>query len=176
MIYHYFSQPIYVSDFDSNLIELDYTTSKKWESNTISSYNNHNDLSKKSYDILVKKLSEYTNKIISKKHKIKLLEIWANEYLEKDFQEQHMHPFCHFSFTIMHKIPKESGRLKFYNPYENLGFNHSNISFKYFNFVEEPKQEENTIIIWPSYINHMVTPGNNKTKRITYSGNFEIIV
>ena len=175
MITYYFSQPIYTSYFAASLIELKYKLNKKWESNTNTSYGDYNDLSKNSYDILIKELFKYSKQIILKDHKIELTEIWANEYNEKDFQEQHIHPNCHFSFTIMCKIPEGSGCLKLYNPYENLGFNHSNISFKYFNFVKEPKQEENTIIVWPSYIKHMVTPGTNKTKRVTYSGNFNII-
>jgi len=40
MINYCFPQPIYVSDFDSSQIELDYTTSRKWQSNTISSFEN----------------------------------------------------------------------------------------------------------------------------------------
>jgi len=171
MIYYYFSQPIYVSDFDSSLIELKYTTNRKWESNTITSFGTQNELSLKSHTILVNELFKYTEQVVTEKHKIDLFEIWANEYMEKDFQEQHTHPDSHFSFTIMHKIPKGSGCLKFYNPYGDLAHNHKN-----FKFIEEPSQKENTIIIWPSYIKHMVTPGSNKTKRITYSGNFNIIL
>ena len=176
MIKNYFPQPFYISNFDSSLIDLKYVTSRKWESNTITSHHNDNQLTEKSYIVLVKKLSEYTSKIISKKHKIELLDIWANEYLEKDFQEQHTHPGSHFSFTIIHKCPPGSGRLKFYNPYDNYGISYEDIFCNYYDFVVEPIQEENTIIIWPSYMRHMVTPGSNKTKRITYSGNIKIIV
>ena len=176
MINQFFSQPFYISNFNSNLIKLSYSTSRKWESNTITSKNNRNELNNKSYEILIKELFKYTNKIISKDHKIELLEIWANEYLEKDFQEQHTHPGSHFSFTIIHKCPPGSGRLKFYNPYDNYGISYEEIFCNYYDFVIEPIQEENTIIIWPSYMRHMVTPGSNKTKRITYSGNIKIIV
>jgi len=125
---------------------------------------------------LIKKITDYTNKVITKSHKIMVHEIWANEYYEKDFQEQHIHPRSHFSFTIIHKCPEGSGRLKFFNPFENLEYSHYNISYKYFSFIEEPPQNENTIIIWPSYIKHMVTPGSNKNKRVTYSGNIKIII
>ena len=171
MINHYFSQPIYTSDFDSSLLEFQYRTHKQWESNTTTSYGNKNEMPLKSHNILVNQLFKYTNQVITEDHKIDLYEIWANEYMEKEFQEQHIHPYSHYSFTIMHKIPEGSGRLKLYNPYEELAFNHKN-----FKYTEEPSQKENTIIIWPSYIKHMVTPGSNKTKRVTYSGNFNIIL
>ena len=176
MINHYFSQPIYTSDFDSSLLEFQYRTHKQWESNTTTSYGNKNEMPLKSHNILVNQLFKYTNQVITEDHKIDLYEIWANEYMEKEFQELHTHPRSHFSFTIIHKCPKGSGRLKFCNPYEQVEYAHEDIFFKCgYSLIELP-QEENTIIIWPSYMKHMVTPGNNKTKRITYSGNFNIIV
>jgi uncharacterized protein (TIGR02466 family) len=178
MIKHCFPQPIYVSDFDSSQIELDYTTSRRWHSNTISSFGNYNKLTEKSYHFLIKKIADYTNKVIIKSHKIEIGEIWVNEYYEKDFQEQHIHPGYHFSFTIIHKCPEGSGYLKFLNPFaKSLDYAHNNISYRYFyQQFETPPQNENTIIIWPSYITHMVTPGNNKNKRVTYSGNIKIII
>ena len=176
MITDYFAQPIYNSNFDSSLLEFEYRTHKQWESNTTTSFKNFNNMPQKSHNILISELSKYTKQVITKEHQINLYEIWANEYMEKEFQELHTHPRSHFSFTIINKCPKGSGRLKFYNPYEQLEYAHEDIFFKYLNFTLAPPQEENTIIIWPSYMKHMVTPGNNKTKRITYSGNFHIIV
>jgi len=176
MILQYFSQPVYISDFDSSLIELNYKLDKKWESNTITSFSNFNDLSKNSADYLINEISKFTTNIIKKQHKIKLLDFWINEYYDKDFQEPHTHVPAHFSFTIMHKIPEGSGNLKFYNPYESVGFNHCDIFFNDFEINVKPPQGENKILIWPAYIKHMVTPGTNKSKRATYSGNFNIVI
>jgi len=176
MINHYFEQPIYNSSFNSNLIELRYSTHKKWASNTTTSYESDNKITEKSHKALSDELYKFTKQVITKDHKIEIKEIWANEYMEKDFQEIHFHPKSHFSFCIIHKIPEGSGSLRFSNPYEDVGFNHFNIAFKNFNFEAIPPQEENTILIWPSYMKHMVTAGTNKTKRITYSGNFNIIL
>jgi len=176
MIKHIFGQPLYISNFDSNLIELRYSTHKEWVSNTTTSFNRENKITEKSYKALSEELSKFTKQVITKEHKIDIKEVWANEYLEKDFQEIHFHPKSHFSFCIMHKIPEGSGELRFLNPYEDVGFDHTDISFKDFYFETKPEQKENTILVWPSYVKHMVTPGNNKTKRITYSGNFNIIL
>ena len=176
MIKYCFAQPLYNSNFDSSLLEFQYRTHKQWESSTTTSFKNFNNISQKSHNILVNELLKYTKQVITKEHQINLYEIWANEYMEKEFQEPHTHPRSHFSFTIIHKCPEESGRLKFYNPYEQLEYAHEDIFFKCGFSLIEPAQEENTIIIWPSYMKHMVTPGSNKTKRITYSGNFKIIV
>ena len=176
MINYYFEQPIYNSSFDSSLIELRYSTHRWWASNTTTSYNKENQITEKSHNALSDELYKFSKQVITKKHKIEIKEIWANEYLEKDFQEVHFHPKSHFSFCIMCKIPEGSGNIRFLNPYEDVGFDHNKISYKNFYFDVLPEQKENTILIWPSYIKHMVTPGNNKTKRITYSGNFNIIL
>jgi len=176
MINYYFGQPIYISNFDSNLIELRYSTHEYWVSKTTTSYLKDNKITEKSHKALAVELSKFTKQVITKKHDINITDIWANEYLEKDFQEIHFHPRSHFSFCIMHKIPEGSGQLRFSNPYEDVGFEHNDIAFKDFYFATTPPQKENTILVWPSYIKHMVTAGTNKTKRITYSGNFNIIL
>ena len=52
MINYYFGQPIYTSNFDSNLIELSYSTHKQWASNTTTSYLKDNKITEKSSKIL----------------------------------------------------------------------------------------------------------------------------
>ena len=96
-----FSQPVYDTDFDCSQFQLDYKLHEQWESKTKTSYKNKNEIIK-GEDYLIKKLFEYTTKLTNKKHNIKLVEIWRNEYDKGDYQETHIHPFSHFSFTIFY--------------------------------------------------------------------------
>ena len=175
MITKEFSQPIQFTDFDCSQFKLDYKLHKQWESKTTTSFSNKNKILK-GEEYLINKLFEYTTKLTDKKHNIKLIEIWRNEYDKGDYQETHIHPFSHFSFSIFYKIPKNSGQFKLYNPSVDFVYKYEKIENPYFFQMIWPNQKENTIMIWPSYLKHMVTAGTNKTKRITYSGNFDIIL
>ncbi len=64
-----------------------------WPSNTTTSFQNENELTEKSHKILLEEFSKFTKQVINKDHKIDLKEIWANEYLEKDFQEIQIEQF-----------------------------------------------------------------------------------
>ena len=168
-----FSQPIYVDEFDCSLFDMDYRIDTKWASETRTSFQNHNKVVR-GQDYLLKKLSDYTKQITKKPHEIYLKEVWANEYGKGEFQETHMHPFFHFSFVIFKDVPKDSGKFILYNPSLDFLYLYEDILEPYFVQKTWPLQEENTILIFPAYLKHMVSAGKNKKKRITYSGNFNI--
>ena len=175
MIDYLFSQPVYKTHFECDEFDLKYKLHKQWESKTKTSYKKENKIVK-GEDYLLNKLSEYTKQITDKEHKIKLEEIWANEYGSGEFQETHIHPFTHFSFIIFKKIPKDSGHLVLYNPSVDFTYRYEKIMKPYFFQHIKLEQKDNILFIFPSYMKHMVTAGTNKIKRITYSGNFDIIL
>lgn len=174
MIDNLFSVPVYKAPFDTSKIDLDYELDRKWQSKTLTSYNNKNNLSPKSKEYLIENLHLYTNSIIEKSHKIDLIEIWINKYSYKDYQETHLHPFSDFSFTIFVKVPENSSDFVFYHPAIDNFYRYDKLGNNFFGTIK-PVVNENLILVWPSYLKHMVTQHNNKKKeRITISGNFNV--
>lgn len=167
-----FGIPFHYADFNADDIKLTYTLDTKWRSETPSSFNVSNDLEQKSAEILLKAISEYTNTVFKKPHGLRLQECWRNEYGYRDQQEVHLHAHSHFSFTIFKEIPKDCGNIVFFHPAKDLMYN-----FVEKDMIQEisPQPLPNKLLVWPSFIKHMVTPNNNKTeKRVTYSGNIWI--
>ena len=82
----------------------------------------------------------------------------------KDYQEPHVHAFTKFSFIIYKKIVEP--RTIFFNPAKNV------ISMlgadDIFPTSYMPKLKSGSIIIFPSFIEHMVVPNSDQ---ITISGN-----
>ncbi len=77
---------------------------------------------------------------------------------------------------IFKKIPKDSGHLVLYNPSVDFTYRYEKIMKPYFFQHIKLEQKDNILFIFPSYMKHMVTACTNKIKRITYSGNFDIIL
>jgi len=165
-----FGVPFYYGDFNAEDISLDYKLDTKWRSETPSSFNVVNTLDKTSAEKLLKEISNYTNTVIRVPHRLRLQECWRNEYGYRDQQEVHLHAHSHFSFTIFKDIPKDCGNIIFFHPAKDLMYNFEEKDM----LIQEisPQPKPNKLLIWPSFIKHMVTPNNNKTeKRVTYSGN-----
>ena len=111
--------------------------------------------------------------------KLKISNCWININAHKDSNVPHTHPKSFFSGVFYIKTPKKSGKLTFLNPGRNLmewvfdenvtDYNQQNSSIWSF----EP--EENMLFIFPSFLEHKVTPHMNKTeKRISISFNTEL--
>ena len=173
MIKNYFCVPIGEYDFDCSKIDLDYKLHKQWRSETPTSFKNTNNLSSESADYIKNILKKYITNFFPNFKSLDLNEFWINEYGYKDYQEEHNHMGYHFSFAIFKKIPKNSGDIYFISPVADLL---ATMTIDIFSYGYQHKGKENSIIIFPAFLKHAVSANNNKTeKRITYSGNFNII-
>ena len=122
---------------------------------------------------------EYNTNLFSKElssfHNYKINESWFNFYNENDYQEFHHHSNNIFSAVYFFTNPPGSGNLVFENPIEPDMLPIKNIQkLNNFNFTTcsyNPKPR--TLIIFRSYLRHMVEKCNILSPRIT--GAFNLI-
>lgn len=98
---------------------------------------------------------------------------WINLYKKGSFQEWHHHmDNAMFSFCYFYKMPEhpDSAKLIFRSRNKDLEYNYPPQFRLQQNYYPEPKQNE--LIIFPSWIEHMVTMHKCDEERITISGNF----
>jgi len=166
-----FNIPIYIGNIDVNKIIIENSKFEKtWKSKTESSYYFDNKIKKDSVIYLLDTISNLIRKDMSSSINLKLLNIWENRYLKKDFQERHLHPHSHFSFVIYKKI--KTSNTVFINPSDKLIesyylpfiLNNSNL----FDIDYQPELREGQIIVFPSFLEHMVLPNDDN---VTISGN-----
>ena len=169
-----FSIPIFIDNIDSSKINLtNKNFEKTWKSQTTSSFNFKNTLDEESAKYLLKVVVQSLSKHFYTTERINLLNVWENKYFENDFQEKHKHPHSHFSFIIYKDV--EEGKTIFFNPaidliesyYPSHVFNQTN----FFQLEFLPKCRNNQIVIFPSFLEHMVQKVNNS---VTISGNLKI--
>ena len=168
-----FSIPIFIGNIDCSKINLNNVKFENtWHSKTLSSHNFDNTLDEDSTHYLLSKISKMLFSNISAPHKIYLKSIWENRY-SNDFQEKHIHTESHFSFVIYKKI-KES-KTVFFSGFHNLINAFYNTAFlnktNFFKTEFNPECTENQIIVFPSFLEHMVQKTNDG---ITISGNIII--
>lgn len=171
-----FENSIYIDNIDCSKINLKNEDFKKtWDSETISSHVFKNELDENSQNYLVEKIGNLLQDQILKNFKINILNIWQNNYNQGDFQEKHIHPQSHFSFVIYKKV--NESKTVFYNPNEKLiaSFYPFDLISKtsFFKLSFEPKCRQDQIILFPSYLEHMVKKSDNST---TISGNILITI
>jgi len=162
-------------NFIKEIYKIKKTTKKggnNWNTdvyNTLESFDlrNNNLLSK-----VCNVTEEHTN-IFAKKlnsfYDYKVNESWFNFYNKGDFQEPHFHANSIFSAVYFFSNPKNSGRLIFTSPTEPDMLPMKNVK-KYddLNFVNcHYNPPERSIVIFRSYIQHMVEKCNNLSPRIT---------
>lgn len=168
-----FSVPIFINNIDSSKIVVESKIIKKnWNSETNSSYGNENYINKESTKYLFDIINESMNDFIKNDYKIELLNIWENFYNSNDFQEKHIHVKSDFSFVIYKKI--NESKTIFFSPNSYLieSFYEKRFLESYFKTQFQPKLRENQIIIFPSFLEHMVK--KNENENITISGNIFI--
>ena len=169
-----FEESIFIGNIDAAKINLktkDFF--KTWDSETLSSYASFNELDEESVKYLLEIIAKLLKEKIEQGFKLNLIKIWQNNYLQNDFQEKHTHPHSHFSFVI-YKKTKES-KTVFFNPAEHLIQSFYDINFlentNFFQLKFEPKCRENQIVVFPSYLEHMVKKHDDST---TISGNLKL--
>ena len=118
------------------------------------------------YTTISNHFKKYVNSKFLDSNTLQISNIWVNVTSKGEFQNYHNHlsgdptRFTTYSGTIYIKTPKNSGNIVFTN--EDL-----------YNSIEiEPK--EGTIILFPSYLRHAVTPNLSEKERVSMSFNIEL--
>ena len=157
-------------------------TSKKLKGHKKSNLGGYhsNDLNKKETILrsLIKNIEFNSNIIIKDFFKnstpVSLINIWFNINEYKDFNIPHTHPFSKISGVFYVKIPKNSGNIVFVNDtkIENYIPNEKIIEYNNYNSsIWSIKPQENVLYLFPSWLNHYVSPNLSKEKRISMSFN-----
>jgi hypothetical protein len=165
-----FSCPFFIGNIDLKKIKLKAEMGKAWLSETPSSIHGKNDLPTESADYLMEVIAELLREKYLDIHSfsISLLgTVWRNEYLDKDFQEPHMHIGAAFSFIIYEKVTEV--HTIFFNPAKYLipaTFKTTDAVMREF----KPNVRAGQILVFPSYVEHMV---NRNSDQVTISGNID---
>tara|TARA_R110000824_G_scaffold53973_2_gene148948 strand:+ start:590 stop:1099 length:510 start_codon:yes stop_codon:yes gene_type:complete len=163
-----FSTPLWVKDINPKKINLVSKKFKKtWLSDTLSSFSQN-----KEDNVVDTVGGQYLkNKILEclQDFNIKdcaITQIWRNIY-KNDFQERHMHANSNFSFTIYEKLKKP--QTIFYHPAHDLIY--ATGIEKYMWPYLTPEVKQNQMILFPSYLEHLVKRSQNS---MTISGNIKV--
>ena len=153
-----FSIPIWIGNIDVAKVTLQSSKlEKNFLSDVASSYSQGSSIDETSSKYLLDVIINLLDQDIIRRYTLDIINIWENHYYDSDFQENHIHVGSDLSFIIYKKI--DESKTVFLNP-----------SYKLLNcFV--PECRENQIIIFPSYLEHMVRKSSNT---ITIAGNLKI--
>ena len=138
---------------------------------------NHKLLDDPIFKPLIEKVTQHVNsfaKEFGSTHQYKAHEAFLNIYDSSSYQEYHYHTASTFSVVYYLKVPKGSGHFIFNDPkgpdmlevkdiVEETTLNQNTISI-------EPV--ENSLIMFRSYLGHMVSQGTNNDDRISIAFNF----
>jgi uncharacterized protein (TIGR02466 family) len=149
---------------------------KNWLTDVYNTEGTYNIINDKDFNNLSNNVTYHTNKfakILESYYDYKCVEGWLNCYYKNDYQEYHTHPNYVFSAVYFFTNPENSGKLIFENPMEPdmCGLKNilkTNVLNGYIStFFPKPR----TLIIFRSYLRHMVTKCQNTEPRITAAFN-----
>ena len=172
------NQVVELYDHSLNLRKKVPSGSDHWTGNTYATINTFNLQTDLKFAPLLQEITKNVN-IFAKMHGAKNVEYkiesaWLNINDEHSFQEFHSHTGCIFSCVYWLAAPEGSGDLVFEDPKEpdmipvkNIA-EYNPLSFARINY----KAEENALLIFRSYLRHMVAPCTNKTERVSIAVNF----
>jgi hypothetical protein len=170
MIINLFEIPIFIGNIDIKKIKLNNKNFEKtWISQTPSTFKQSQTdksmIENEVTEYLLKEIVKLLEEKIKYAFEIRLLNIWENIYQNNDYQEPHIHSDSDFSFVIYKKV--EEGKTVFLNPIRNYLMIYKNINHMFQeNFM--PKCKSGQIVIFPSFLEHMVLKSSNQS---TISGN-----
>ena len=139
--------PEYKKSFKSNLL-----TSLQTE--TLLSQDSMNYLNINFTELLSYLLKPFCNNFV-----FNVSNIWINKYLDKDYQESHIHN-GDFAFILYYKCDKSY--TVFNSPSKNLIHrNTSNIFYEPVHY--EPNFTQGDLVVFPAYLEHWVRPNSGNT-------------
>ena len=161
-----FAIPIFEDKVDLDKINLpEVETEPTWDAGVPSSFSNELEIPEETY----KHLSEIINTNLYEGNLLganpKFGHIWYNRYNKHHYQDAHIHPRCQWSFIIYVDL---HAKTSFLNPSMPLIQNQLGNQLSDFPLDYKPDLRPGSIIIFPSFLMHMVNSGNEGT---TISGN-----
>lgn len=148
-----------------------------WNCRMYTTIDTKNLLEDTKFDFLVDRVSNYVNSYTSaleSDFKYVCKEAWANVADSGSFQESHFHATHTVSAVYYPAAPEGSGRIIFDSPLEPdmlplrdiRGYN--NLTFRQAFYEPKPKR----LLVFRSYLRHMVELGSNTAPRISVAFNF----
>ena len=165
MQYDIFQIPIFIDTIDLSKIDIsDEPTEKIWLSETPSTLGKEHTISDGTFEYLI----EIFNKNLGDKigANPSFGQLWRNKYKEHDWQDIHIHPHSAWSFIIYETV--EKSKTVFMNPMYKDIQNHLGTNAPDFPLDFRPDLCTGDIMIFPSFLEHFVRPGNVGS---TISGN-----
>lgn len=97
---------------------------------------------------------------------------WINVNPPNSYNETHRHPMSCFSTVLYCKVPQNSGKIRFVRPDDMECFVPVKTSndYNYGSHVIEPKV--NTLLLFPSHLNHSVSLNQSNDTRISIAFNW----
>ena len=164
-----FSIPIFVDNIDASKINFDNLEYKNnFQSNVKSSYGTNSQINKESMNYLIEIIGRNIYEFVKKGFRLEVISVWQNFYDNNDFQEKHIHTGSDFSFIVYKKIEESTTVFVAPHSYITESFYGEKFLEQYFQTFFQPKCKENQIIIFPSFLEHMVKKTSNA---LTVSGN-----
>ena len=144
-------------DFSKIHIESD-TYRTTWDSEVKTSFGTHHRISDETWQHLNEVVSRNINQIPCSYENARIDGIWRNVYTKTDYQDPHIHPHSQWSFIIYETVPKS--KTMFFNPsMKDIQNQISGGGIPDFLLDYKPNLDAGSIIIFPSFLMHMVSHG-----------------
>tara|TARA_R100000808_G_scaffold25001_1_gene60336 strand:- start:3090 stop:3671 length:582 start_codon:yes stop_codon:yes gene_type:complete len=131
--------------------------------------------------ILYATAQDYALNILELKNKLRISNMWFNYNTKKCSNGAHVHPDSVVSGVFYVKTPPHSGDIIFHREDAFVYFaRHAfkDKDFKKFNFFNSRywsiTPEENTLLLFPSWLLHSVTENITEKERLSFSFNFKL--
>jgi len=119
-------------------------------------------------------LSLYS-KNMKKDIRVSILNFWINKNYKNSYNAPHVHPGANFSGVYYVNVSKKEGKLLFLKDTASC-FTSNDMFFKGvdFNEVYQVQPVNNSFVLFPANLNHMVEPHNDNKPRISVSFNVNV--
>jgi hypothetical protein len=165
MRYDIFSIPVFIDTVDLSKIKIsDEPTDKMWLSETPTTMGKNHKIEPETFEHLIEIFNRNLGSLVGQNPRFGY--IWRNKYTKTDWQDIHIHPHCQWSFIIYETV--EESKTVFMNPVYKDIQNHFSGNLPDFPLDFRPELGRGNIMIFPSFLEHFVRPGNEGS---TISGN-----
>ena len=163
-----FAIPIFEDTVDLSKIHIESDTyGTTWDSEVKTSFGTDHRISDETWQHLNEVVSRNINQIPCSYENARIDGIWRNLYTKNDYQDPHIHPHSQWSFIIYESV--EESKTMFFNPsMRDIQNQISGGGIPDFLLDYKPNLKAGSIIIFPSFLMHMVSHGAEGS---TISGN-----
>jgi hypothetical protein len=166
-----FAIPIFEDKVDLSKISIECGEyNSTWDSEIKTSLGSNIEVADETWEHLNEVISRNINQINCSYENAGIRSIWRNIYTKTDYQDPHIHPHSQWSFIIYETVPRS--KTMFFNPsMKDIQNQISGGGIPDFMLDYKPDLEVGSIIIFPSFLMHMVAHGSEGS---TISGNIHL--